>query len=105
MSENGAEKKTAKTQRTAVALRKQLGGAPHEVLKRNKEQNRLRRTIVDAMRQGSATVPEIAETTKLPSHQVLWHLMAMKKYGEVVEGDQQGDYFKYVLVQKQEKAK
>ena len=105
MPENEAEKNPAKKQRTAVALRKRMGGVPQEVVERNKEQNRIRRTIVEAMRQGSSTVPEIAEAAKLPGHEVLWHVMTMKKYGEVIEGEQQGDYFKYALVKKQEKAK
>ena len=43
------------------------------------------------------TVPELADATGLPSADVLWHVMAMKKYGMVAEGKKDGDYFRYAL--------
>jgi hypothetical protein len=50
------------------------------------------------MRQGAATVPEIAAASGFPAHQVLWHVTAMKKYDLVVEVGQCGEYYQYELV-------
>ena len=61
-----------------------------------------RREICQAMRQGAATVPEIAASSGLPSHQVLWHLTAMKKYDLVIEVGQCGEYYQYELAKEAE---
>ena len=63
-----------------------------------KTQKAVRREICQAMRQGSATIPEIAAATGLPSHQVLWHITAMKKYDLVIEVGQCGEYYQYQMV-------
>ncbi|HTY23169.1 MAG TPA: hypothetical protein VMC85_08560 [Desulfomonilaceae bacterium] len=64
------------------------------------KQNRvIRKELVDSLSHGPKTVPEIAQETGIPSHQVLWRLSSMKKYGKVAEGEQSGDYFQYVLLQ------
>jgi predicted transcriptional regulator len=62
-----------------------------------KGQKTLRREICQAMRQGAATVPEIAAASGLPAHQVLWHVTAMKKYDLVIEVGQCGEYYQYAL--------
>ena len=46
---------------------------------------------------GPLTVPELSDATGLPSPEVLWHVMAMKRYGMVNEQAKDGDYFRYVL--------
>jgi hypothetical protein len=46
---------------------------------------------------GPLTVPELSEVTGLPSPEVLWHLMAMKRYGMVNEHAKDGDYFRYAV--------
>jgi hypothetical protein len=63
-----------------------------------KTQKAARREICQAMRQGAATVPEIAAASGFPAHQVLWHVTAMKKYDLVVEVGQCGEYYQYELV-------
>jgi hypothetical protein len=44
-------------------------------------------------------VPEIAAETGLPSHDVLWHITAMKKYDLVVEVGQCGEYYQYAMAE------
>lgn len=105
MSENESGEKAVKKKPTALLRRKRIGGAPPGIIEQNKEQKRIRKTITEAMRKGPSTVPEIAEASGLPGDRVLWHLMAMKKYGQVVEGKQRGDYYEYTLAQEQEQAK
>jgi len=46
---------------------------------------------------GPQTVPELSEATGLTSPDVLWHVMAMKKYGMVNEHAKDGEYFRYAL--------
>lgn len=101
-NETEQEKDRTRQKQTAQTLRKRLGRAPSEIVAQNQARNQIRRTIVEALGRGPQTVPEIAEATSLPSHQVLWHLMAMKKYGKLVEGQPQGDYYEYALCKKQE---
>ena len=107
MSENETKQEKGRTgqKQTAKALRERRGKAPSEIVAENKARNQIRKTIAKALEQGPQTVPEIAEATGLPSHQVLWHLMAMKKYGKLAEGQLRGDYYEYALCEKQEEQK
>jgi hypothetical protein len=45
----------------------------------------------------AANSSEISSLTKIPSHKVLWYIMAMKRFGKVAEAGQAGDYFRYGL--------
>jgi predicted Rossmann fold nucleotide-binding protein DprA/Smf involved in DNA uptake len=103
MPENRTEKTTARDQGTARILRQRRGGVADEVVERHREYNRVRKKVTEAVQSHPRTVPEIADLTALPTHQVLWHLMAMKKYGKVVEGEECGDYYQYALKPEQEK--
>lgn len=60
-----------------------------------KEQKAVRREICKHIRAEAKDVPEIAALSGLPSGEVLWHIMAMKKYGLVVETGMCGEYYLY----------
>ena len=62
-----------------------------------KEQSSIFKKIKEELKGDGKTVPEIASATDLSSSQVLWFVMALKKYGQVIEGVKDGDYFKYQL--------
>ncbi len=62
-----------------------------------KEQRKERKAIKKYLDSQPATVPEIAEATGIPSDKVLWYLATLKKYGDIVEGEKDGSYFRYVL--------
>ena len=62
-----------------------------------KEQKAIRRQITQAMREAPKTVPEVAEATGLPADQVLWHIIAIKKYGLMDEVGMCGEYYQYLL--------
>ena len=68
-----------------------------------KEQQTKRKAIRNAMKDGPKTVPEVADLTGFASHDVMWHMMAMKKFDLIEELDMDGEYYKYQL--KQEKTK
>ena len=64
---------------------------------RLKEQSSIRKQICLVLRKNPSTVPEVAEVVGIPSHEVLWHITAMKKYGRVIEGAMCGEYFLYEM--------
>ena len=64
-----------------------------------KEQKAIRRQICQHMRDEPKAVPEIAELTSIPADQVLWQVMAMKKYGLVVETGMCGEFYLYQMAE------
>jgi predicted Rossmann fold nucleotide-binding protein DprA/Smf involved in DNA uptake len=78
-------------------LRRRRGGIPQEPLERSRTQTKTRKKIIQALEDGPKTVPEIAEVTDVPAHEVLWKLMGMKKYGLVAEGEERDGYYQYGL--------
>jgi predicted Rossmann fold nucleotide-binding protein DprA/Smf involved in DNA uptake len=79
-------------------LRDEHRDTVERVQARLKEQKDLRRKIAQAMGDEPKTVPEIAATSGLPADQVLWHLIALKKYNLVIETGQSDDYYLYQQV-------
>jgi hypothetical protein len=75
-----------------AALREKRGGAAQALLDAVKEQQRIRRLLKAALGEGPRSVPELAAACALPSHVALWHVMAMRRYGEVVEAGESGRY-------------
>jgi hypothetical protein len=61
------------------------------------EQNRAIKAIRQALGEGAGTVPEIARATRLATSTVMVYIATLKKYGTVLEGAKDGDYFKYEL--------
>jgi hypothetical protein len=64
-----------------------------------KEQKTVQREICQSTRDAAKTVPEIAEATGLPAHEVLWHVAAMKKYDRMKETGICGEYYLYQRVE------
>ena len=66
---------------------------------RVKENRKAVKAIKEQLKSEARTVPEIAEATGLASAEVLWFIATLKKYGEIVEGDKDGAYFRYYLAE------
>jgi predicted Rossmann fold nucleotide-binding protein DprA/Smf involved in DNA uptake len=64
-----------------------------------KETNNSRKLLRQAMKTAPRTVPEMATETGLPANEVLWHVIAMKKYGQVAETGLDGYYYRYTLAE------
>jgi predicted Rossmann fold nucleotide-binding protein DprA/Smf involved in DNA uptake len=64
-----------------------------------KEMNNTRKLLRQAIKAAPRTVPEIAAETGLPANEVLWHVIAMKKYGQVAETGLDGYYYRYTLAE------
>jgi predicted transcriptional regulator len=66
-----------------------------------KVQNEIRRRIRQALGDEAKTIPEVTEAAGLPADHVLWHLMAMKKYGQIQEQGMDDQYYRYRLNKEQ----
>jgi len=64
---------------------------------RAKVQKKALKAIKGHLEKGAATVPEVAGATEMPADEVLWYMAAMKKYGQIVEAEKDGGYFRYAL--------
>lgn len=95
MTQGDEERKDRKEAMKALrkARKKQIARASTKV----KEQKKAVKAIKDALAGDGATVPAVAEQTGMPPAEVFWYLAALKKYGEVLEGDKDGAYFRYKL--------
>ena len=59
-----------------------------------KEQRRIRKAILGALKHAPLTIPEIADKTGLPAPVVMYHLMTLRKFGEI-EVDRPDDMDEY----------
>jgi predicted transcriptional regulator len=82
-----------------VELRKQHETTVQKAQELLKTQQSARKKLRQAMEAGPLTVPGLASATGIPSHEVLWHIAAMKKYGLVEEAgmDDAKEYYLYTL--------
>jgi len=73
---------------------------PRDVREIIREEMVQRGRILDVLADGSLTVPEIAQAIGYPSHEVMYWVMGMRKYGYVVETGELTDegYHKYRAV-------
>jgi len=55
------------------------------------------KAIKEFLKYQAATIPDIAEGIDRPKHKTLWYMATMKKYGQIVEVQKEGAFFKYSL--------
>ena len=65
-----------------------------------KEQKKILKAIKEYLGNQPATVPEIANATGISPGKILWYLATLKKYGDIIEGERDGGYFRYILVER-----
>ena len=95
MSETEQEKQEKKE--AMKTLRKPREHSIKRASAKLKEQNRIVKVIREQLRDQPATVPEIAAATGVPSSEIMWYVATMKKFGEILEAEQDGSYFRYSL--------
>jgi hypothetical protein len=93
---------TPASQELLKALRASRKEAIARVTDRVKKQRSAIKAIKEVLREGARTVPELAEKIDLPAAQIFWYLASLKKYGEVIEGEKSGSYFRYALAAAEE---
>jgi hypothetical protein len=79
------------------ALRQSRGGVSAEMRAWLKDQQEVRKKLRASLAAGARTVPELASESGLAPGRVLWHLMAMRRYGEVAEAGERDRYVLYAL--------
>jgi predicted transcriptional regulator len=95
MAENNTGQK--RQQKPIQILRERYGGVSEKLKMKTRSQQKIFKNINESIKNVYRTVPEISKLTGIPSHEVLWHLMAMKKYGMIIEGDERDGYYEYTL--------
>ncbi len=68
-----------------------------------RDEHLMRRRILAALETGPLTVPEIAEAIGRPTHEVVFWVMGMRKYGHVAEIKEANDdgFYLYQAVEKE----
>lgn len=89
---------TVEQRQALTALRESMGGISDEKRKEQKQLLTARKEISRILAARPSTVPQIAEALQMPSHEVLWHVTGMRKYGKVAEAGEDGDFLAYSLV-------
>jgi predicted Rossmann fold nucleotide-binding protein DprA/Smf involved in DNA uptake len=67
---------------------------------RMKEQRKKIKAIKEQLKDSPLTVPAIAAATEIEPSHVLWFIAALKKYGQIIEGEKDGSYFQFRLAEK-----
>jgi len=97
MSEKPQASQPVKSKSSIAVLRERHGGMTAELKEYFKEQQRVRKALRGALKGGPKTIPELAAACALEKPAAVWHVMAMRRYGEVVEGEERAGYMLYAL--------
>lgn len=92
---------TAEERKALAKLRDVAGGLRPEQRTRHQSMVTERKAIRELLAANPSTVPGIASALQLETTQVLWHLTGMRKYGQVTEAGEDGDYLLYTLAAEQ----
>ncbi len=96
-----AAPKLTPDQKEKLKIMRQRIGPPADALRAHiKQHSRARKAVRAALADGPRTVPQIAQAAGIDPADALWHLTAMRKYGELREAGQDGDYVLYELLAK-----
>ncbi|MBT6747548.1 MAG: winged helix-turn-helix domain-containing protein [Desulfobacula sp.] len=75
-------------------LRKNLIAAASSTMKIQKKDMAAIKTFLKGE---AATIPEISARIDMPTDKTLWYMATLKKYGQIIEGEKEGAFFKYSL--------
>lgn len=84
-------------QRPIEVLRARHGGMSKALKEYFNERQRVKKAIRAALSEGPRTVPEVARACAIPPPAAMWHVMAMRRYGEIIDAGERGDYVLYAL--------
>jgi len=82
-----------------INILKETRKVPAHVLEGRKKYVRIRKALLEALKDEGKTIPQIAKATELPLPEVTYYLMTLLKFGDVeVEGvDDMDEYYIYKL--------
>jgi predicted transcriptional regulator len=72
---------------------------PESVKENLKKYTRTRKSILEALKEGEMTVVQLSRKLEISSHEMLFHLMTLVKYGSVQTGtiDDMDEFFTYKI--------
>jgi len=84
--------------KTAKWLKEQRP-VPEEVTGQLKRFTKTKKSILNALKEGDKTIPELAKILDMPKDEVVFQLMSLLKYGFVETGevDDMDEYFYYKI--------
>jgi hypothetical protein len=84
--------------KTAINLRK-TREVPQELKDKLKEFNRIKKAIMEALKEGDLTINQLSQQLKMTKPDMVYYLMSLVKYGFVQTGevDDMDEYFTYKL--------
>jgi hypothetical protein len=73
---------------------------PREIIR---EEMAMHATILEVLKDGALTVPQLAERIGRPSDEVVFWVMGMRRYGHLIESAEADDdgYFSYASTRKE----
>ncbi|HNZ61813.1 MAG TPA: hypothetical protein PK903_03545 [Paludibacteraceae bacterium] len=88
----------AQTGKTAKLLRDKQG-VPEKAKENLKEFVRIKKALIEALKNGEMTIPQLSEKLSMSKEDVTFYLMTLVKYGDVAVGeiDDNDEYFTYKL--------
>ena len=91
-----------KTSKTIDHIKK-IRTVSDEVKAKRKEFNRIKKLIIKALEPGPKSIPQLAKEIELSIDVITFHLMTLRKYGDIETGeiDDMDEYFSYKLKQKE----
>ncbi len=84
--------------KTAKYLR-DIQGVPQELKDQLKEFNRIKKAILEALKESDLTIEQLSQKLEMSRPDVVYYLMSLVKYGFVQTGevDDMDEYFTYKL--------
>ena len=78
---------------------KEKTGIPKEAAEKLKRFTKVKKNILNLLKEGEKTVPQLSEKLGLPEDEVMFQLMSLLKYGFVETGDldDMDEYFYYKI--------
>jgi len=91
------EQRAMEKKRSTISVMKERRKAPDTLREGMKEFRRIKKSIVETLKSGPMTIPEIAEKTGLDCGTVAYHLMTLRKFGEIEtdRADDMDEYYYY----------
>jgi len=87
------ENKKAAMKKLRAERKNLIAAASLKMKTQRKNINAIKKFLKDQ----AATIPDIAEAIDMPKDKTLWYIATMKKYGQIVEAQKEGSFFKYSL--------
>jgi len=84
--------------KTAKYLRDKIG-VSQQAKDKLKEFTKIKKTILDALKEGDLTIEQLTQKLNMPKPDVVYYLMSLIKYGFVQTGevDDMDEYFSYKI--------